>query len=103
MSKINVDGIEINIVSDNQEDFISLTNMVKENSQSHISNWMRNRDTIEYLAIWESTKNADNFKPLEFDRLRKEAGLNSFTMTPKKWNEITGGKAIYSTPGKSGG
>jgi hypothetical protein len=103
MSKINVGGIEINIVSENKEDFINLTNMVKENSQSHIANWMRNRDTIEYLGIWESTKNTDTFKPLEFDRLRKEAGLNSFTMTPKKWNEITGGKCIYSKPGKAGG
>lgn len=103
MSKITVDGIEISIVSQEEEDYINLTDMINEDGQNHIGNWMRNRNTIEYLGIWESTKNMEHFKPIEFDGLRKEAGLNSFTMTPKKWNEITGGKCIYSRPGKNGG
>ena len=49
-----------------------------------IKNWMRNRDTLEFLGLWESLHNQD-FKPVEFDGFKKDAGLNAFTMSPKKW------------------
>lgn len=104
MSKIIVNSTEISIVSQNEEDYINITDMVKgEEGSDHIRNWMRNRNTIEYLGIWEASKNVENFKGVEFDRLRKEAGLNSFNMTPKKWNDLTGGVGIYSKAGKRGG
>lgn len=104
MSKIHVSGVDITIVSLNDQDYISLTDMVRgEDGSDHIRNWMRNRNTIEYLGLWETINNPDNFKGVEFDRLRKEAGLNSFNMTPKKWMELTGGVGIQSKSGKNGG
>ena len=54
-----------------------------------VKNWMRNRNTIELLGFWEQLHNP-SFKPVEFDGFRKQAGLNSFTMTPKKWIGSTG-------------
>jgi hypothetical protein len=65
-------------------------------------NWMRNRNTIELLGFWESIYNP-NFKPVEFDGFRKQAGLNSFVMTPKKWIESTNAIGIVSKSGRYGG
>jgi hypothetical protein len=85
------------------EDYICLTDMVRgEEGSDHIKNWMRNRNTIEFLGLWESMNNQD-FKGVEFDTFRKEAGLNSFTMTPKKWIDATDAKGIISKSGKNGG
>ncbi len=67
-----------------------------------VVNWMRNRNTIEYLGIWESLYNPD-FKPIEFDRFRKEAGLNAFTLSPQKWIESTSAIGIISKSGRYGG
>jgi hypothetical protein len=67
-----------------------------------IDNWMRNRNTIEYLGIWESLYNP-NFKPLEFDGFKKEAGLNAFTLSPKKWIDSTNAIGIVSKSGRYGG
>lgn len=67
-----------------------------------IGNWMRNRNTIEFLGIWESLYNSD-FKPLEFERFRKEAGLNAFTLSPKKWIETTNATGLISKSGRYGG
>lgn len=62
MSKIIVNSTEISIVSQNEEDYINITDMVKgEEGSDHIRNWMRNRNTIEYLGIWEASKNVENF------------------------------------------
>ena len=73
----------------------------RENRQS-IRNWLRNRNTIEFLGIWERLNNPD-FKPVEFDGFRKQAGLNSFTLTPKQWIENTGAIGIISKAGRYGG
>jgi len=73
-----------------------------EHTDTIIQNWMRNRNTIELLGFWESIYNS-NFKPLEFEGFRKQAGLNSFVMTPKKWIESTNAIGIISTSGRYGG
>lgn len=88
------------------EDFISLTDIARYKKSDHtddlIRNWIRNRNTIEFLGIWEQLNNP-NFKPVEFDRFKKEAGLNSFTLTPKRWIEKTNATGIISKAGRYGG
>lgn len=85
------------------QDYICLTDMAKgEEGTDHIKNWMRNRNTIEFLGLWEVIHNPD-FKGVEFDTFRKDAGLNSFTMTPQKWINATNAKGIVSKSGRSGG
>jgi hypothetical protein len=85
------------------EDYICLTDMAKgEEGADHIRNWMRNRNTIEFLGLWEVIHNP-NFKPVEFDRFRNEAGLNSFTLRPQKWIEATAAIGIVSKSGRYGG
>jgi hypothetical protein len=73
-----------------------------QNTDDIIKNWLRNRNTIELLGFWESIDNS-NFKPVEFDGFRKQAGLNSFVMTPKKWIESTQAIGIVSKSGRYGG
>lgn len=93
----------ISIVQQNDQDFISLTDMVRgEEGSDHIRNWMRNRNTVEFLGLWESLNNP-NFKPVEFDTFRKQAGLNSFNLTPKKWIEATNAIGLISKSGRYGG
>ena len=74
---------------------IFLIVIVKDSNEANeiIRNWLRNRNTIEFLGLWEHLHNP-NFKPVEFDGFKKEAGLNSFTMSPKKWNESTNAQLI---------
>ena len=80
---ITVQQIEVTILSHNEEDFISLTDMIKGfGDDALIYNWMRNRNTLEFIGIWEQMHNP-NFKGLEFETFRKHAGLNSFHLTPK--------------------
>ncbi len=67
-----------------------------------ISDWLRNRNTIEFLGIWEMIHNT-NFKGIEFEALKKQAGLNSFTLAPQKWIEVTNAVGIVSKSGKGGG
>lgn len=104
--KIEVQGIEIVLYQDNQEDYISLTDIARHKDTSHtddiIKNWLRNRNTIELLGFWEMINNPD-FKPVEFDGFRKQAGLNSFVMTPKRWIESTNAIGIVSKSGRYGG
>lgn len=104
MSKINVKGLDIKVISKNNNDYICLTDMVKEMDSNHviISNWLRQKNTLEFLSIWERLNNPD-FKLIEFDELSKDAGLNRFTMSPKKWAETTGAIGITSKSGKYGG
>jgi len=101
---INVQGHEIRVSLVNNEDFISLTDMVKafDDGDALIEKWIRNINTIEFLGVWESMYNP-NFKPLEFEGFRSRAGLNSFAMSPKKWVEGTGAIGIYSKSGRHGG
>ena len=105
-SKIQVSGIHISIFTVDQADFISLTDIARYKDAEHtdtiIQNWMRNRNTIELLGFWESIYNP-HFKPLEFEGFRKQAGLNSFVMTPKRWIESTNAIGIVSKSGRYGG
>lgn len=101
--KIKVENKEISIQIVNDSEYISLTDMVRGNEGSdHIRNWLRNRNTVEFIGLWETTHNPD-FKGVEFDTFRKEAGLNSFNLTPRKWVESTDAIGIYSKSGRYGG
>ncbi len=103
---IDVKGNPVSVISQNETDFISLTDIARfrdaERTDYIIQNWLRNRNTIEFLGIWESLNNPA-FKPIEFDGFRKQAGLNSFTLTPKQWIEKTGAVGIISRSGRYGG
>ncbi len=103
---INVKGTEITIFKGNESDFISLTDIARykdaNNMDAIIQNWLRNRNTVELLGFWETMYNPD-FKPLEFEGFRKQAGLNSFVLTPKKGIETTNAIGITSKSGRYGG
>ena len=105
MAKITVKDTEVTIISYNEEDYISITDIAKyktDNPNAVIGNWMRNRNTIEYLGIWESLYN-NSFKPLEFEGFKREAGLNAFTLSPQKWIESTSAIGMVSKSGRYGG
>ena len=106
MSKINVLNKEVTIYQQNDEDYICITDIARyknvENTDDLIRNWLRNRNTIEFLGIWEQLNNP-GFNPVEFDGFKKQAGLNSFTLTPKQWIEKTGAIGIISKAGRYGG
>ena len=103
---ISVQGFDIVWYEANYSDYISLTDIARYKDAEHtddiIKNWLRNRNTIELLGFWESIYNP-NFKHVEFDGFRKQAGLNSFVMTPKKWIESTNAIGIVSKSGRYGG
>ena len=97
-------GIQI-YTEDFKNDYISLTDIARYKSDEPsdvIKNWMRRKDTIEFLGLWESLNNM-NFNSVEFDRIKSEAGYNSFTLSPKKWVEETGAIGIISKGGRYGG
>lgn len=101
--QITVNDNQISVIKINDQDYICLTDMVRgEEGTDHIKNWMRNRNTVEFLGLWEQIHNK-NFKGVEFDTFRKEAGLNSFTLTPKKWIEATNAIGMISKSGNGGG
>ena len=107
MDKLVVKGAEISVQwNSEQDDFISLTDIAKlkdsDNPRYIIQNWLRNRNTIEFLGVWESLYNP-SFNRVEFDAFRSQAGLNSFVMTPQKWVEATGAIGIVSKAGRYGG
>lgn len=98
-----VQGAAITILSIEKEDFISLTDMAKKfGADDLIYSWMRNRNTLEFLGIWEQLHN-ENFKGGEFETFKKEAGLNSFHLTPKKWITATNAIGIQSRAGRHSG
>ncbi len=103
---INVKGTEITIFLNEQTDYISLTDIARykdlERTETIIQNWIRNRNTIELLGFWEQLYNPD-FKHIEFDVFRKQAGLNSFTLNPKQWIAKTNAIGIISKAGRYGG
>jgi hypothetical protein len=102
-STINVQGTAITILSQKEDDYISLTDMAKRfGDDALIYSWMRNRNTLEFLGIWEQIHNLD-FKGGEFETFKKEAGLNSFHLTPKKWVDATHAIGIQSRAGRYGG
>lgn len=112
MSKIKKDTIEAKgfaiqiYTEDFKNDYISLTDIAKyknnEDPRFVIQNWMRNRNTLEYIGLWETLNNID-FNRVQFDTFRNEAGLNRFTMTPTKWAETTNAVGIISKSGRHGG
>lgn len=107
INKITVQGADISLVNQNEDDYICLTDMVKANNDDSraadvIKNWIRSRSTIEYLGTWETIYNPD-FKVVEFDHFRKEAGLPTFTMSVSNWVEKTNAIGIFSKAGKYGG
>ena len=107
MDKLIVRGTEVSIQWNvEQDDYISLTDIARvkdsDNPRYIIQNWMRNRNTIEFLGVWETLYNP-NFNRVEFDAFRSQAGLNSFVMTPQKWIDATAAIGIISKAGRYGG
>ncbi len=105
MAKIVVRNTNITIINLNGDDYISLTDLARYKSDEPnavIANWMRNRNTIEYLGIWEQLYNP-KFKPTEVEGFKSQAGLNAFTLSPKKWIEATDAIGIISKSGRYGG
>ena len=106
--KISIDDSEISVIFGlHDEDYICLTDMVKagDNSDSTnivIQNWMRRKDTISYLGVWENLHNPD-FKSIEFDAIKNASGTNRFILTAKEWIERTGAIGIIAKSGRYGG
>jgi hypothetical protein len=102
-SKIEVKGTEITILKDGEHDFISLTDMLKaKDGDFFISDWLRNRNTVEFLGIWESVYNP-NFNYGEFATIKSQAGLNSYKISVKEWVEKTNAIGLKATAGRYGG
>ena len=100
MAKITVDDSEITVVRINDEDYLSLTDMMKaHDGEFFFHNWLRNRNTIEFLGIWEKVYNP-NFNSVEFDRIKSMAGLNNFRISAKEWIESTNAIGLVSKAGR---
>jgi hypothetical protein len=102
--KIEVQGSEITIIATNEQDYISLTDMVRdmENGLVLIENWLRNKNTIEFLGIWEEIYNP-NFNSPEFEGIKNQAGLNRFALSVKQWVQKTNSVGIIAKAGRYGG
>ncbi|MDY6993519.1 MAG: KilA-N domain-containing protein [Pseudomonadota bacterium] len=101
---IEVKGIQIKISEKNDEDYISLTDMVSgfDGGNSLIEKWIRNKNTIEFLAVWENMHN-NNFNSPEFEGIKTEAGLNRFSMSAKQWIQKTNAIGVVASAGRYGG
>jgi hypothetical protein len=100
---INVRGTEITVVRRDNEDYISLSDMLKaKDGEFFISDWLRNRNTVEFLGIWETVHNPD-FNSGEFAIIRSQAGLNSYKLSVKEWVEKTNAIGLRATAGRYGG
>lgn len=104
MGKLNVDGTEIQVLQIEEDDYISLTDMVRkiDNGPALIEKWLRNKNTIEFLGIWEEMYNED-FDIRAYDDIMQEAGLNRFIMSVKQWVTRTNSKGIVAKAGRYGG
>ena len=104
MAKIIVNDTEITILAIDEKDYISLTDMVKgiENGLALIEKWLRNKNTIEFLGIWEEMYNP-NFNSPEFEGIKNAAGLNRFILSVKQWIERTNAIGIIAKAGRYGG
>lgn len=107
ISNFNIENIIISITKIEEEDYICLTDMAKAKEGDRraadiIKNWIRTRTTIEFLGTWEMMYNP-NFKVVELDNFKMEAGLPSFVLSPKQWAEKTGAIGIISKSGRYGG
>lgn len=103
---LDVKGSAITVHQRDGEDYISLTDIARyknaDRTDDLVRNWLRNRNTLEFLGLWEQLNN-DGFNPVEFDGIKTQAGLNSFTLTAKQWIERTGAIGITSSAGRYGG
>ena len=103
-STIEVQGTAITVLNQSNDEYISLTDIAKhkepDRSDHVIQNWIRNRNTIEFLSIWERLHNI-NFKPLEFEGFKNRAGLNSFVLTPRQWIDATNANGLVSDTNRS--
>lgn len=106
MAKLIVKDTLIRTLSRNGIDYICITDIARQKNPDEpkdvVKNWMRVKNTLEYLGLWESLNNRD-FKGIEFDPIMREAGSNSFTMSPSRWIELTGAIGIISKLGREGG
>lgn len=104
MAKIKVQNTEITIINHDDKDYISLTDMVRniENGLALIEKWLRNKNTIEFLGIWEEMYNPD-FNSPEFEGIKNEAGLNRFILSVKQWTEKTNSRGLIAKAGRYGG
>ena len=103
MMKLKVEGTEISIIKINNEDYISLTDMLKaKDGDFFISDWLRNRNTVEFLGIWERINNPE-FNYGEFAIIKSQAGLNNYKISVKEWVEKTKAIGLKATAGRYGG
>ena len=105
-NEIEVNELTVQLKKQKGDDYISLTDIAKKKNSIEpkdvVKNWLRSKSTLEFLGLWEQIYNL-NFKPVEFDGFRKESGLNSFVLTPKKWIQSTNAIGIISKSGRYGG
>jgi hypothetical protein len=104
---ITVEGNEIVLISDNTtEEYFSLTDIAKKFNEDSpadlIANWVRNKDTVEFLGVWEKLNNP-NFNLVQFEEVKKEAGFNRFVISPTKWVSLTGAIGLTTKSGRYGG
>jgi KilA-N domain len=101
---INVKGAEVTIATRHEQDYISLTDMVRnfDGGSALIEQWLKNKDTVLFLGVWEQLNNP-GFNSLEFEGIRNEAGRNSFFLSAKKWMEATGAIGVHAKAGRYGG
>lgn len=104
--KVEIKGTEVTVISNKDSDYISITDIARYKNPHEpkdvVKNWMRNKNTIEFLGLWEKLNNPD-FKGVEFDPIQKEAGYNSFTMSPSRWAETTNAIGVITKKGRFGG
>jgi hypothetical protein len=104
-TKLQVLDQQVGTYTQNGIEYICITDIARfknsDRTDDLIRNWLRNRNTIEFLGIWEHLNNPD-FKPVEFDGFKKQAGLNSFTLTSKQWIESIGAAGLISKAGRYG-
>jgi hypothetical protein len=102
--QLKVKNVTINVSTVNDEDYICLTDMVKnlDNGSAVVENWLRNKNTIEFLGVWEALNNP-SFNSLEFEGIKNQAGSNRFAMSSKQWIETTGAIGIKAKAGRYGG
>lgn len=106
--KINANGTEIEVIANDEfnEDYLCLTDLARRKNpyepKDVVKNWLRLRSTIEFLGLWEQLYNT-NFKGVEFDTFKNEAGSNAFTLTPQRWIEKTRAIGLISKSGRGGG
>ena len=101
---INVKGSAVAVATHHDQDYISLTDMVKhfDGGSALIEQWLKNKDTVLFLGVWEQLNNPD-FNSPEFEGIRNEAGRNSFFLSAKKWADATGAIGLHARAGRYGG